>query len=412
MECGLCLGSRRPIIFLRGQTDHLNPSLLPKPPLSALQSESTSTMEAKSQYHHYIPRFNTPTSTPRQAKRKPKHKRKYDPESDPKNPLIKCYDLDTMAIEERRVARVYGIQDMYRDVSAADMNHIENALATLEQSASQVVRLIKEYQNNRPTATLTLTRIQLRQLRKFLFVMKYRTGGFWRKYSHTLEEYDTAVDKARVAKFMRKKKLTRPIDVWLRTMKVILDTKIDAVGSWRRTVMQEAFEDDALWYIMHMSESYLAFCEPENAEDEFIITENGFGIYEGPTSSKIDEATGAENDSWYTEYHKLAPLSPKLLLVLRSNYLRKGNEEALRKNRMRPEVTNAKSLFEDLPLEPATPSYGMAFARQFVEKDEHTFAFKIHKVSREYLDLFNGILLQEARELITWRTDTAMKRTL
>ncbi|KAI5790465.1 hypothetical protein FPQ18DRAFT_338707 [Pyronema domesticum] len=356
---------------------------------------------------------NTPTSTSQQAKPKPKNRRRYDPESDdPKNPLIKYYNLETLAIEERRVARAYGIQDMYRDVSAADANHIENTLATLEQSAAQVIRFIKEYQKNRPTSTVTLTRIQLMQLRKFLFVMKYRNGKFWRKYSRTMEEYDTVVDKERMATYMREKKLTKPIEVWLRTLKVILDTKVDAAGSWRGTVMQEAFEDDAIWYILHMRESYLAFCEPANAEDEFIITENGFGIHEGPTRYRIDEATGTQNDSWYTEYHKLAPLSPKLLLILRSNFLRKENKEALRKNRMRPEVSNAKSLFEDLPVEPATPSYGMALAHQFIEKDEHTFAFKIHKVSREYLDLFNGVLLQEAKESITWRTDSAMQRTL
>ncbi|CCX32574.1 Similar to hypothetical protein [Tuber melanosporum Mel28]; acc. no. XP_002837738 [Pyronema omphalodes CBS 100304] len=176
--------------------------------------------------------------------------------------------------------------------------------------------------------------------------------------------------------------------------------------------MQEAFRGDALWYIFHMTESYLAFCEPANSEDEFIITENGFGIHEGPTFYSIDEATGAQKDTSYTEYHKLAPLSPRLLLVLRSNYLRKENKEALRKRRMRPEVSNAKSLFEDLPVEPATPSYGMALAQQFIAKDEHTFAFKIYKVSREYLDLFNGVLLQEATESITWRTDSAMQRTL
>lgn len=30
---------------------------------------------------------------------------------------------------------------------------------------------------------------------------------------------------------------------------------------------------------------YLAFCTPAKADDEFLMTENGYGIYEGPVSA-------------------------------------------------------------------------------------------------------------------------------
>ncbi|KAI5819136.1 hypothetical protein BZA77DRAFT_178037 [Pyronema omphalodes] len=347
------------------------------------------------------------------AKRKKKNKKKGYPENDPRNPQIKYYDLSTQVIESRRVARAYGIQDMYRDMNAEDVNHIENKLAMLEQSASQVVRLIKDFQKNRPSPTINLTRMQLYDVRKFLFIMKYRTPLFWKKYSGTLSEYNK-VDKKEITAYMRKHNMTKPSEVWLRTLKVLLDTKVDAAGEWEKTVVRDAFELDALWYILNMNFFYLAFCEPVDGADEFVITDNGFGIHEGPTFVKLDKSTGMESDGSYTEYHKLAPLSPKLMLVLRSNYLRKGSERELRKLRMRPEVGKSKSLFEDLPIEAATPSYAnnTALVGKFEAKDEHTFAFKIQPISRHHVDLLNGLLLHEARGSITWRSDSAMRRTL
>ncbi|CCX29845.1 Similar to hypothetical protein [Tuber melanosporum Mel28]; acc. no. XP_002837738 [Pyronema omphalodes CBS 100304] len=360
-----------------------------------------------------IPVLEGQTPVKPNAKRKKKNKRKGHPENDPKNPPIKYYDLSTLAIESRRVARAYGIQDMYRDMNAEDVNHIENKLAMLEQSASQVVRLIKDFQKNRPSPTINLTRMQLYDVRKFLFIMKYRTPLFWKKYSGTLSEYNK-VDKKEITAYMRKHNMTKPSEVWLRTLKVLLDTKVDAAGEWEKTVVRDAFKHDALWYIINMNFFYLAFCEPADEADEFVITDNGFGIHEGPTYTNVDKSTGIEGISSYTEYHKLAPLSPKLMLVLRSNYLRKGCEADLRKFRMRPEVGKSKSLFENLPIEAATPSYASdtALVEKFEAKDEHTFAFKIQSIPRQYVDLFNGLLLHEARGSITWRADSAMQRTL
>ncbi|KAI5796703.1 hypothetical protein FPQ18DRAFT_386277 [Pyronema domesticum] len=361
---------------------------------------------------------NTPSSQeiPKQ-RTKPKREKLRSglgPENDPKNPLIKHYDMSKMVIEEQRIARVYGVQDLYRDLSAKDsnMNHIESKLGTLEQYASDVVRRIREYQKSRPyrNSVITLTRIELNYLRKFLFIMKYRHSLYWRKYAQEVTAYKE-IDKPQIIAYMQRNNMSQLSEVWLRTMQVILDTEIDPEGSWQRTLMRDAFVLDAVAYIYHMTQFYLTLCEPSNADDEFVITDNGFGIHEGPTFITRNIQTGEEEAGSYTEYHLLAPLSPRLMLVLRSHLLLKGNERKLREHRMRPDVTNQKSLFEDLELEPAVPSYG-ANPVNFQARNDHTFSFKFHTVSRKYLNLFNGILLHEARESITWRTDSAMKRTM
>ncbi|KAI5843704.1 hypothetical protein BZA05DRAFT_410398 [Tricharina praecox] len=335
---------------------------------------------------------------------------------DPRNPLIKFFNLNTGEIEHNRVGRAYGHQDMYRDVTASDANHIEKQLSVLEQIASRAINRIKDSQKM-GASSVNLTRTELNTIRKFLFVMKYRNNRFWRKYNcGSMAAYDE-VDKAEVQKFMRRRGFKNPGEVWLCTIKAILDTQIDPEGKWKTTVLENAFEHDALWFIFNMTESYLNFCTPDNPEqDEFIVTENGFGIHEGPSmhSVSIDPGTGSKKvqSGTYTEYHKLAPLSPKLLLVLRSNYLRPGSEEALRVIRARPNVPNTPSLFEDLQLAPATASYGSFIGPNEELSDDHVFTFSIQKISRKWVNDFNAIALEEARASISWKSDMAMQRTL
>ncbi|KAF8537882.1 hypothetical protein BDD12DRAFT_844970 [Trichophaea hybrida] len=339
-----------------------------------------------------------------------------DDYDDPKNPLIKFYNLETGVLEQARVARAYGHQDMYRDLNASDVNHIENKLSVLENDAARVVKRIKDVQKS-GAATVDLTRIQLNDLRKFLFVMKYRNNKFWKKYSCTTMDEYTEVDKTHVQAFMKLRGFTKPAEVWLHTMKVILDTPVDSRGVWQQSVRENGFLHDAMWYIYHMTESYLSFCQPTNPGDEFIITENGFGVNEGPTmyTYGIDPRTNLPtvNSGSYTEYHKFAPLSPKLLLVLRSNFLRKGNEALLRAMRARPEVSDTPSLFENLQLDAAIPSYdARGYVMGFEMKDDHVFSFTIQKISTSYTDLFNAVMLEEARASITWSSDRAMQNTL
>jgi hypothetical protein len=320
--------------------------------------------------------------------------------------------LGLEVLEERNIGRAYGNQDMYRDIAASEANHVEKQLAILEGAASRVVRRIQDAQKA-GAATIELIRDERNQLRKFLFVMKYRNNKFWKKYNCTMDEY-CEVDKAEVRAFMKRCGLTKPADVWLHTLKAILETPIDVHGVWKQTLLAKAFEHDIQWYIFHMEESYLVLCEPDHADDEFIITENGFGIHEGPTFENIvlNPQTNApiQTDS-YTEYHKLAPLSPKLLLVLRSNFLRKGNEHMLRALRATPQVSQTPSLFERLDLEPAA-AYGGQNGQRSEATDDRVFTFKIHKISREYMDLFNSVLLEEARISITWVSDKAFQKTL
>jgi hypothetical protein len=98
----------------------------------------------------------------------------------------------------------------------------------------------------------------------------------------------------------------------------MMELKMDAKGSWMAALVERIYPDDAKWFIAHTQMMYLALCTPVNKDDEFLLTENAYGIHEGPVSSRIDPKSGGFIATAYTEFHKFAVISPKLIMVLRS----------------------------------------------------------------------------------------------
>jgi len=391
--------------------------------------------EGRSEYQHFIPRLVLREFATVEAR---------NAATDRRNPPINVYSLADGSITPSPVARSYGHMNMYRDAGISLVNemHIEKTLGVLEGQASRILIRIKRAQAKN-AASVTLTRVERNCVRKFLFVMKLRKPLFWAKYSCTMEEYQH-VDREHLLKFMQERNLTKPIEVWLHTLKTIIDTPIDTDDEWEKTITDTCFTHDAHWFVLHMNGFFMSFCQPADEEDEFILSESAFGIHEGPTEGvsgfipqgasasrekpRAGDVRGADltsefnklriSDSWYTEYHHLAPFSPKLLLVLRSNYLR--TEEIKRQFRA---MANSgipgshqwaiPSVFDHLHLEPPEPSYGRNVpVEQFKRSDQDTFTFPLHKLSRGDLVLFNSIILNEVRKNLTWRSDLAIKRTL
>ena len=250
--------------------------------------------------------------------------------------------------------------------------------------------------------------------------MRYRSYNFWSKYTGTIDTYERS-DRDALIEFLEEKSITDLRQVWLRNLEVIIKTEIDEDREWLQTIGREMFGDDADMYVFHMSESYMAFCEPLSSEDEFILTDNGFGIFEGPViyDSTNLKSTGADGslprvgDPTYTEFHKLAPLSPRLILVLRSNFLR---DEPIWKRRK--EISNqfdaqpnAVSLLQDLPIKPPKIHYWLPGESEPVQTLEDEFFFEIYKVKTEQIHVINGLMLQESVRSITWVSDESLVRS-
>ncbi|PUU82244.1 hypothetical protein B9Z19DRAFT_1075273 [Tuber borchii] len=350
------------------------------------------------------------------GKLKPRRPR-FDPAKDP---YIRFYDLESGVLDFAKVGRSYGIPDMYKDVDHERVNHVEELLSKLESSAAIIYHKIKTVHES-GNSNFSITRKERNILRKFLFVMRYRSHKFWSKYTRTIDTYESS-DRSRLIEFMKERSITDPRQVWLLNLEVIVRTEIDVDREWLQTIGREMFGDDAGMYLLHMSESYMAFCEPQSSEDEFILTDNGFGIFEGPVVYDTPnlKSTGADGspprlgDPRYTEFHKLAPLSPRLILVLRSNFLRdepiwKRKREISRQFDAQP---GAVSLLQDLPIKPPKKHYWLPGKSKPVYTLEDEFFFEIYKVKTEQIHVINGLMLQESVRSITWVSDESLVRSL
>lgn len=337
-----------------------------------------------------------------------------------RNPVVNFYSLKTASRGTRNVSDCYGNLAMYKDLSAADdTEHIETALSVLEGKAARIIKRVLDTQSSGGIA-VKMTRSERNDLRKFVFVMMYRGQKFWRKWSKSIEEYDSA-DKGELIPWMAERGFEKPIQVWLHNLRLILDCEIDLERNWARRMMDEMFPPDATWFVSNMQMFYAAFCQPQDLEtDEFILSENAFGIHEGPTRMYYPllgaaGILGAQTGEFH-EWHKFVPLAPNLMLVLRSNLLRK-TVEAERERRMMAnlpggDLLNTPSILEGFDIPHATPGYQRPGAVRYEYKDDDVFLFPMVKLPPRCVHLINMVILQEAKASLTWKTDEILAKQI
>ena len=233
---------------------------------------------------------------------------------------------------------------------------------------------------------------------------------------------------------MGEKGFKRPIEVWLDNIKAMLEIKMGFTNDWTKELPQKCYPLDADWFIVHTSSSYMAFCTPSDPTDEFLMTENGYGIYEGPVSNVGNAETGEIVTSAYTEYHMFAHISPRLTIVLRSMLLplatedgnaevRKFREQFLNfTKKFHHDPKTAVSFLEDLPVTKALNSYSKIVNGQYfpitgrapVLSSKDSFRFRFFPLSFEHVSKINIIFLEEAYEtsIIAFNNKRSMRRAL
>src|SRR5205823_13090783 len=103
--------------------------------------------------------------------------------------MLSSINLSGFAAEviETPVSRTFGMVDMYRDIrDATNQHHIEVQFSRLESRASQIIHKLRAafeageqaVWNSRPDRDL---------LRKFLFILNYRSSWFHQRFYHTCE---------------------------------------------------------------------------------------------------------------------------------------------------------------------------------------------------------------------------------
>jgi len=234
--------------------------------------------------------------------------------------MIYAVDLSkpTAEIVERPVSRTFGMTDMYRDFgNSTNQHYLEEELSKLESRVAQTVSKMRKHFEEGKTE-VWITRPERNTLRKFLFIMKYRSSNMHKRFYHQNGQGYSANDREKLLRYMEEKGFKKPVDAWFDNIKGMLELKMDVKDDWIRDFPTVIYPDDAKWFIAHTQMMYLALCTPANKDDEFLLTENAYGIYEGPSSALINPSTGEIDMTPYTEFHKFAVISPKPMMVLRS----------------------------------------------------------------------------------------------
>ncbi|CAB4481612.1 hypothetical protein RhiirA5_448560 [Rhizophagus irregularis] len=289
------------------------------------------------QYHHYIPRFLLRNFAIDKYERifesnikqqKKKNRRKAE--------LLQTYDRNKDQLGVYLISRTYGYQNMYKDLNNKDVMHVEERLAKLERRASETIHNIVKA--SRVENQVVLLRRDLGELRKFLFIMNYRNCQRWSQF--TDEKFDS-ITLSMVKTFMQQHNLQKPKEVWLQNISEILDTPHEEVGN-----NQKIFSIDREDYKQRMIDCFLIIWQA-GENDEFIITSNGFGIFEGVSGNMF----GAFPFQY--AFHSFYVISPKLVLVLCPTVFRKevGADELYRF------FGGQRSIFENVPHPGATPNY-------------------------------------------------------
>ncbi|KAI5840513.1 hypothetical protein DFP73DRAFT_529178 [Morchella snyderi] len=218
---------------------------------------------------------------------------------------------------------------------------------------------IWQIQSLQPSGTVTLRRDDLWALRKFLHLM---TGLHARDRTMHLLAHAPEMEDARVRRkrFIEARGMEHPRDVWLYNAEQTLKTPHSEVHA-----NSGIFDLDREDYRVNARERFLVLWEA-GPGDEFLLTENGFGGFEGGQigarqDSIINMGSRELEQHLYTRdfmWHQLYVLSPTLVAALCHGTL------------MHPDLTRAqrkrwglrRSLLENLPHEVA-PKYYKDMAR-------------------------------------------------
>lgn len=385
---------------------------------------AASSSTPRPEYQHFVPQFLLrnfahPYKPPKNGAKRQKRPKKKDARIYPGDLVVNNVNLtaEPLAIEESPVKRVLGINDMYQDTSQPtekQQRYIESLFGQLESKASPIFRkIVKSLESG--DSGLWLTRDERNRIRKFLFLLKYRGSTFHRRfYFANAADYDQN-DREQLRAYMRENGFERPVDVWFNNIKTFAELDMDAENEWIRKLIDQVYPGDAAWFINHVQQMYMAICTPADATDEFVLTDNSYNVYEGANTYVHDPASGKAKESSWVNFHEFAPVSPKLIIVLRSFLIPVPEEDAnaevkeerdfWRKMAVDDEfVPGTKSTLADLPITKARNNYSeMVNGRLELTRSDPTkqkddkFCFRFFKITTDHVNKINNFMFDNAR---------------
>ncbi|KAK4652255.1 hypothetical protein QC762_609530 [Podospora pseudocomata] len=391
------------------------------------------------QYQHFVPQFLLRNFSHPYKPDGPTKGRKFQKGMFPKDKVVRHVDfaVDPPVICESPVNRILGLVNMYDNPNkpTALQREVEILFSKLEHQASQIFRKISKAFEQKSTV-VSMSRAERDLMRKFLFLLMYRNRGFHTRFNHATPDGYNEDDKELVREYMRKNNIITPLDVWLDGIKTIIELPMDPGKKWLGVLMGKMYPQDAMWFWLHAEFSYMAILTPAEDGDEFILTDNAYAIFEGPNTSALDAETQEVIDTEYLPLHTFAPISPKLLIVLRADIFPDPLEDADERVRearklMRlacraplesPGSEKVRSLLADLPISKARNNYTVIVDSRLELKagqppkrrQTDRFDFTIFPVKQNHVNMINGIFLDSCAPCtsIVFESRDAFARTL
>lgn len=307
--------------------------------------------------------------------------------------------------------RIFGQFDMYRDIerpTPEQQQYIEKMFSAVENKVSVIFRKITNSFDQQEDG-IWLTRDERNLIRKFLFLQKYRGSNFHRRFHHDDPKSYNENDTELLLNYMRERGYKRTVDVWLDNLKTIMELDMDLENKWIIDLPNRMYPGDARWFITHAQSTYMTICTPSNPSDEFILTDNSYNVFEGPSSFVTDENTGTIREEAYIPLHEFGPISLKLMIVLRSNMFPDPEEDAhpdVKKERdffrhVIGESAYKESWLSDLPVRRASNNYSQGVGSRlhyindesWQQKRDHKFFFKFFAIEMKHVHTINRIFL-------------------
>ena len=405
-------------------------------------SASSSAALAKSQYHHFIPRFilrnfahsyEPPDNLSNLSAKQRKKRRKNEYHSDESMLHVISLTEATASFIETSISRTFDLTNMYRDFThATNQHYLEEQLSRLETRASIVISTIRKT-FEAEQREMWISRSNRNVLRKFHFIMKYRgSRAHKRFYHHNAKDYSEN-DREKLLNHMRKKDFERPVDVWFDNITVMLELKINLNLDWIKKLKNRIYSNDAKWFSAHTQMMYLALCTPSDQE-EFLLTKNVYVIHERSCSFTMSLNSSKKISGSYIEIHVFAVISLKLIMILRSfllHILEKDFDEEVKRWRkimyqinvnMHDQSLKANFMLTDLSVIKARNSYiRLVDGRIFLLDEEdwfhrlyHKFCFHFFLISIEHVIKINCIMLTESYIIskIVFKSKLLIRKTL
>lgn len=344
---------------------------------------------------------------------------------DPNNRAVRVLDLsnDNPVLSEQRVDRTFERYDMRSTLTQNQESRIETELGRLENDVTPIFeKLLQAQSGSESTDVDGYTKLlpsEMLLLKKFIFIMRYRSQAFFNKFNYDNIEAYQHEDKSKLLQYMRSKNLLRPIDVWFDNICHMLTLKVQGEIDWYTAVEKLIYIEDALW-LQNMVMMYPVTCTPCRRDEEFVVTGDAFCLPEG------------QNDNLYTtKLHIICIVSPRLAVLMRhalcSERVHKKTarrkhdrlaESQLLKDRRVDNITSITSLLGSLPVVKPRNTYRedsngrLIYSWSDTSKQDKRkpLCFPIFKINTENVQIINSLILNEAHDVqeIVYRSKSSM----